>query len=75
MVTKLRTTETELELVRNKIDILESSIRSKSHRVEELEKEVENVHGVNEEKLLYMQMQMNVSKSKEESRDKELSSL
>lgn len=36
---------------------------------------MENLNGVNEEKLLYMQMQMNVAKNRDDAREKELAQL
>ena len=72
---KVHKYESEVEVLTNKVEILESSIKSKTHRMEELEKEVDNVSGVFEEKLLYTQMQLNVSKGRDEARDKEIAML
>jgi chromosome segregation ATPase len=72
---RIQALNAEVEAARNRSEVLEGTSRSKSSRVEELEKELENVTGVYEEKLLYMQMQLNVSKGRDEARDKELASL
>ena len=69
---RIKSLQAEVDVFKNKAEVLEGSLRLKSNRVEELEKEMENLNGVNEEKLLYMQMQMNVTKNRDESREKEL---
>lgn len=58
----------------NKVSILEHSLNVKTSRIEELEKEVEATGGVYEEKLMYMQMQLNVSKGRDDARDREVAS-
>lgn len=53
--------------------IMEAAISERNLRVESLSKELESCKSVFEEKLLFLQMQSNAQRGKEEARDKELS--
>jgi len=76
---KIRKSDAEMDRLRGvesyqkqQMSAMEAAIGEKNRAIEGLEKQAEAARGSFEEKIVYMQMQLNSAKSRDDGRDKEL---
>jgi chromosome segregation ATPase len=63
------------ESLKGQVESLESSLKATTEREAELQREVEATRNQMEEKVLYLQMQLNSAKGRDEVKDKEVAAL